>query len=1014
MRTRPRLALLLGCVFLVGSFGKTPLFAGDPEFRRGDVTNNGSVAIGDAIALLAYLFQGGSIPCRDAADFDDSGTLSIADPIALLSYLFSGGPPPTAPGPFTCGVDPTLDTLECLSPPCGGTDELRLRAGHLLSRAAFGARPGQVDEVLLAGQSNWLDDQFIGVDDGANAELVSRLLPLVETFDRNLETVLLGESTIFRYRKGDSPYPANWQDPGFDDSSWEFGPSPLRYSFGSTGTLLSDMQGGYTSIAGRATFHVENPAAVSGVSVLCDYDDGFVAYVNGVEVARSNVVGTPPAHDAIASSSHGAGLGEYFSFSPSLLVAGENTFAIQGFNRNINNGDFYLEPRVIQQEPIPGAPPKTMTRDQESLQRMPFLHARYSENDLQSVLGLFWDNHFTTDYDKVRDYIRNRRDRFNIRTIGSIQSTREAASLEANEYQFFRDNAFGNFGDLLLYSATSPTMLIYLDSVLNLAAEPNENYAREILELFGLGVDNGYTQTDVEEVSRCFTGWTVEKVPYASTQPFPLSATNPVTEAPDETIDNDWIAVGEVWKYLPGTAEPTPGAGGVATTAWTELGFDDSSWASGPTGIGFGDGDDATVINGMQGNYVSLYFRKTFTVTDVNEPGYLELDLRYDDGAVVYLNGSEVARASQMNGTGTPPPFDALSGGHEVTSLPLRVSLDPYRSLLQTGDNVLAVQVHNSSLSSNDISFIPRLFVWNPSPGYQELESRQGDWVFRFNPDEHDTGPKTIFAGTPYELQIPGGRLGADGVLDGLDVIERITEHPSTAEFISVKLIGLLVSDEIDLASAHDLSAPLELRALLADAIAAWYSTSPPGDIETVVRAILDIDDPAGTFMGSIARSAKVKTPFEHIASTLRALEVDITGGLLVSRMEDMGQHFFDRDEPDGWPERGDQWIGTTTLLERIYFVNEVVTTNSSSLDWDPVPFIQAAGAVSAADIIDLFDDLLYHGTLNASERLLLLRYAEVQPGGAIVPFDPSSGDYDERVERLIGMLLSMPRFNFQ
>ncbi|CAG0985200.1 hypothetical protein PHYC_01983 [Phycisphaerales bacterium] len=70
-----------------------------------------------------------------------------------------------------------------------------------------------------------------------------------------------------------------------------------------------------------------------------------------------------------------------------------------------------------------------------------------------------------------------------------------------------RPNALGNFRDLITASAHSPAMLDYLDNNLSTAGNPNENYARELMELHTLGVDGGYTQNDVIEVARCFTGW---------------------------------------------------------------------------------------------------------------------------------------------------------------------------------------------------------------------------------------------------------------------------------------------------------------------------------------------------------------------------------------------------------------------------------------------------------------------------------------------------------------------------
>lgn len=72
-----------------------------------------------------------------------------------------------------------------------------------------------------------------------------------------------------------------------------------------------------------------------------------------------------------------------------------------------------------------------------------------------------------------------------------------------------RKHAMGRFRDLLGASAKSPAMLLYLNNATNVKQHPNENYARELMELHTLGVDGGYTQADVQAVARCFTGWTV-------------------------------------------------------------------------------------------------------------------------------------------------------------------------------------------------------------------------------------------------------------------------------------------------------------------------------------------------------------------------------------------------------------------------------------------------------------------------------------------------------------------------
>jgi 5-hydroxyisourate hydrolase-like protein (transthyretin family) len=119
------------------------------------------------------------------------------------------------------------------------------------------------------------------------------------------------------------------------------------------------------------------------------------------------------------------------------------------------------------------------------LQRLTLLRAIYSRRQLLEVLTQFWDNHFNTDLNKH----------------GVI-------AYETNENASFRSRALGRFRDLLDTSATSPAMLVYLDNALSMHGNPNENYARELLELHTLGVDGGYTQADVEQVARAFTGWT--------------------------------------------------------------------------------------------------------------------------------------------------------------------------------------------------------------------------------------------------------------------------------------------------------------------------------------------------------------------------------------------------------------------------------------------------------------------------------------------------------------------------
>ena len=111
--------------------------------------------------------------------------------------------------------------------------------------------------------------------------------------------------------------------------------------------------------------------------------------------------------------------------------------------------------------------------------------AVYSKRQLLERMVEFWSDHFNvpSDFDNTNNIVLFQRD--------------------------VRKHALGNFRDLLLATAKSPAMLYYLDNYVNFKKSPNENYARELMELHTLGVDGGYSEEDVKEVARAFTGWTI-------------------------------------------------------------------------------------------------------------------------------------------------------------------------------------------------------------------------------------------------------------------------------------------------------------------------------------------------------------------------------------------------------------------------------------------------------------------------------------------------------------------------
>jgi len=109
---------------------------------------------------------------------------------------------------------------------------------------------------------------------------------------------------------------------------------------------------------------------------------------------------------------------------------------------------------------------------------------------LEEKMTLFWHGHFATSEDKVRDFRKMLR-----------------------QNQTFRRHATGDFRDLVVAIAQDPAMLHFLDAGVNVKGAPNENFAREIMELFTMGVGN-YSETDIREAARAFTGWNAEDLTF--------------------------------------------------------------------------------------------------------------------------------------------------------------------------------------------------------------------------------------------------------------------------------------------------------------------------------------------------------------------------------------------------------------------------------------------------------------------------------------------------------------------
>ena len=170
------------------------------------------------------------------------------------------------------------------------------------------------------------------------------------------------------------------------------------------------------------------------------------------------------------------------------------------------------------------------------------------------------------------------------------------------------------------------------------------------------------------------------------------------------------VTQGDTGSYFIGTQEPP--------ATWHDVGFDDSSWATGPSGFGYGDGDDATNVQAG-----SVYIRFEFDIeakfARILDGLYLHVD--YDDAYVAHLNGREIAREN-IGGTpgshvsyNTYAPIDHEARLYQGLKLEAQ-RISPLSNYLRPGDNVLAIQVHNVSSTSSDMSLIAFLTATTYAP----------------------------------------------------------------------------------------------------------------------------------------------------------------------------------------------------------------------------------------------------------------------------------------------------------
>ncbi len=299
---------------------------------------------------------------------------------------------------------------------------------------------------------------------------------------------------------------------------------------------------------------------------------------------------------------------------------------------------------------------------------------------------------------------------------------------------------------------------------------------------------------------------------------------------------------------------------------------------------------------------------------------------------------------------------------------------------------------------------------WEPTPA--------GQWTSHFVITDHDCGPKTLFAGTPQQITFPGTPTcsspadAAAALAEFEQALDAIAAHPATPQFISTKILQLLVTDE-------------PTQEMVDALVAEWNDAGHPqgiGDMREVTRAALSLP----LFLDLAAVPAKVKTPLEHFASAFRAVRGRTDGFTSVLNYLVLTQHIpFYNLVPTGYSELGEDWVDTNNMLERQNFGVYLIAFGTAGCDAapnpdppacfgsDPVGLLTASGISTAPGnataIVEFYNDILFAGTLLDSEKQMALDYLLTADDGT-----PDPNYNNARIRGAVGLMLGFAQYQNQ
>jgi uncharacterized protein (DUF1800 family) len=298
--------------------------------------------------------------------------------------------------------------------------------------------------------------------------------------------------------------------------------------------------------------------------------------------------------------------------------------------------------------------------------------------------------------------------------------------------------------------------------------------------------------------------------------------------------------------------------------------------------------------------------------------------------------------------------------------------------------------------SEDDVKACARAFTgWNNAPAYPPFPYGRSPWEFRFDPADHDDGEKTF--------------LGETGAWNGDDILDIICKQPATARFLARHLYNYFVADDVQI-PAWRLTPPQDLD-LIQKMEKAYFDSEY--DITEMLRVLFNSDK----FKSESVRYAKVKSPAEVVAGTLRMVEEhrEIKLGLFQHSQEPkyMGMDLMNPPTVEGW-HTGREWIDSGTLVERINYASELLGNTELPGVKGLIDRLMSRGdSLSPETFVDGCLDLIGPITVDDGTRSELVAHAE-KSGDLSHGSSSEQNDFTRRTGEMFQMIASTAEFQFE